>query len=193
MKLVAFELSSLEDGWLLGDVLLDCVSEVVVDGVGGLEDLLQVLLLLAVDLLQLSLLVGALLHKYLGPQLFEELVGLAEQLLDLALLFLFDDVDIGFDVLLLQDLQPGLLPLFLHFLLLLLPVLEVGLDLVRKLLPVLQLLPVPFHELLPMQLQVLHALLVHHSLSLVVVCAELTGLLVLGGRLTLDQLIPPEK
>jgi hypothetical protein len=69
----------------------------------------------------------------------------------------------------LELLESGQLLPLLHLLLLLALGLQAGLDLHGQFLAIFNLLAVPLKELLLVQLQVLHALLVHHPLTPIVV------------------------
>ncbi len=115
----------------------------------------------------------ALLDEHLGAEFFEELVGLVEEFLDLVVLFEFDQLEVGDHVLLLEGLQPFEVLLVLDHLLLLLLEVVVGLGLVGDLLAVLLLLAVPLEELLLVDAQVLHELLVLDLLAPLVVALHL--------------------
>lgn len=48
MQLIIFELATFQDARLNSDFLLDCVGEVVIDSVGALENVLEVVFVLFV-------------------------------------------------------------------------------------------------------------------------------------------------
>jgi hypothetical protein len=133
------------------------------------------------------------LHHHLGSELLKEFIGLTQQLCDFGLFLFLDQQDIALHVLSLQFFQTSDLLFFLKLLLLLPLGLDQPLDLVGKLFSVFDLLSMPFHKLLSVDLEVLHALFVHHPFPLIIVISEMVGLLVLAGALVFDQSLPPEE
>lgn len=64
---------------------------------------------------------------------------------------------------------------------------------VGQLLPIFNLFAMPLHEVLSVDLQMLHAFFVHHALPFVVVVSEVVLIFVFVGALGLHEPLSPEK
>lgn len=146
------------------------MGEVVIDGVGTLEDIFEIIFFtFALSSFSALLLHRALLHQHLSTQLFQKTVGLAEQLFYLRFFLFLNQLQIALHILSFEHFQTGYLFLLLKFLLFLALGLNASLDLGCQFLAIFDLLPMPLHKLLLVEFQVLHALFMHHSLPPIIV------------------------
>jgi hypothetical protein len=119
------------------------------------------------------LLAGAFLKEDLCSELFQEAVGLAEQLLDFIVFFELNEFEICLHVLLLESVESFLGFLVLYHLLFLFLNIVVGFRLIGNFFPIFLLLAMPLQKLFLVHSQMLHELFVFDLLSSFVVALHL--------------------
>ena len=149
------------------------MCEIVVYGIGILEGVGDIVFSLVVEFILLVVLVVPLLNEDLGAKLFQELVSLPKQLVDLAVLSLLELVEVLGHVLFLEKLQTNFGLFIFLLILVLLPFLVKIAGLASHFLPLLVLLAVELSEFLLVQPHHLQHLFMLSLLSLLVVALHL--------------------
>lgn len=149
------------------------MGEIVVDGIGILEGVGDIVFSLVVEFILLVVLVVPLLNEDLGAKLFQEFVGLPKQLVDLAVLGLLELVEVLGHVLFLEKLQTNFGLFVFLFILVFLPFLVKIAGLASHFLPLLVFLAVELSEFLLVQPHHLQHLFMLSLLSLLVVALHL--------------------
>ena len=164
-KLVVFEFSAFEDAGLFFYFFLDGVGQIVVHFVGTVEGGFKSLFgHLPINFLQTHLLLVILgvsfLNEHFGSQFLQKLIGLAQKLFDFVVLFQLDQFEVGFVVMFFECVESFLCLFVLdHIFFFLLDVAD-GFGLVGKFFPVFLFFAVPLEDLLLVDAEVLHELLV---------------------------------